>query len=201
MKESVEINVPTSWGDVSLKVYQDYTSKIAGLTDEDEIVIQSISSLCGIPLKLIKMLKREDIKRIYITLSKLISLPINKEVIDKIEINGITYGFHSNLDEMTLGEFVDLDEYSKEGVDGIQYILSILYRPITETKGNKYNIESYNESHIQNARHFQDLSIDVVNGVMVFFYHLGSELLMNSQSYLERVEEKLMQGQVMVGSA
>tara|TARA_R110000851_G_scaffold290610_1_gene444952 strand:+ start:1780 stop:2385 length:606 start_codon:yes stop_codon:yes gene_type:complete len=201
MKESVEINVPTSWGDVSLKVYQDYTSKIAGLTDEDEIVIQSISSLCGIPLKLIKMLKREDIKRIYITLSKLISLPINKEVIDKIEINGITYGFHSNLDEMTLGEFVDLDEYSKEGVDGIQYILSILYRPITETKGNKYNIEAYNESHIQNARHFQDLSIDVVNGVMVFFYHLGSELLMNSQSYLERVEEKLMQGQVMVGSA
>tara|TARA_R110000823_G_scaffold315684_1_gene449701 strand:+ start:12305 stop:12910 length:606 start_codon:yes stop_codon:yes gene_type:complete len=201
MKESVEINVPTSWGDVSLKVYQDYTSKIAGLTDEDEIVIQSISSLCGIPLKLIKMLKREDIKRIYITLSKLISLPINKEVIDKIEINGITYGFHSNLDEMTLGEFVDLDEYSKEGVGGIQYILSILYRPITETKGNKYNIEAYNESHIQNARHFQDLSIDVVNGVMVFFYHLGSELLMNSQSYLERVEEKLMQGQVMVGSA
>ena len=201
MKESVEINVPTSWGDVSLKVYQDYTSKIAGLTDEDEIVIQSISSLCGIPLKLIKMLKREDIKRIYITLSKLISLPINKEVIDKIEINGITYGFHSNLDEMTLGEFVDLDEYSKEGVDGIQYILSILYRPITETKGNKYNIEAYNESHIQNARHFQDLSIDVVNGVKVFFYHLGSELLMNSQSYLERVEEKLMQGQVMVGSA
>tara|TARA_R110002096_G_scaffold23469_4_gene74647 strand:- start:2692 stop:3297 length:606 start_codon:yes stop_codon:yes gene_type:complete len=201
MKESVEINVPTSWGDVSLKVYQDYTSKIAGLTDEDEIVIQSISSLCGIPLKLIKMLKREDIKRIYITLSKLISLPINKEVIDKIEINGITYGFHSNLDEMTLGEFVDLDEYSKEGVDGIQYILSILYRPITETKGNKYNIEAYNESHIQNARHFQGLSIDVVNGVMVFFYHLGSELLMNSQSYLERVEEKLMQGQVMVGSA
>ena len=201
MKESVEVNVPTSWGDVSLKVYQDYTSKIAGLTDEDEIVIQSISSLCGIPLKLIKMLKREDIKRIYITLSKLISLPINKEVIDKIEINGITYGFHSNLDEMTLGEFVDLDEYSKEGVGGIQYILSILYRPITETKGNKYNIEAYNESHIQNARHFQDLSIDVVNGVMVFFYHLGSELLMNSQSYLERVEEKLMQGQVMVGSA
>tara|TARA_R110001599_G_scaffold347011_1_gene572866 strand:+ start:7233 stop:7838 length:606 start_codon:yes stop_codon:yes gene_type:complete len=201
MKESVEINVPTSWADVSLKVYQDYTSKIAGLTNEDEIVIQSISSLCGIPLKLIKMLKREDIKQIYITLSKLISLPINKEVIDKVEIKGITYGFHSNLDEMTLGEFVDLDEYSKEGVDGIQYILSILYRPITETKGNKYNIEPYNEKHIDNARHFEELSIDVVNGVMVFFYHLGSELLMSSQNYLERVEEKLQQGQIMVGSA
>jgi hypothetical protein len=147
------------------------------------------------------MLRREDIKQLYTKLSKLISIPINKEVIDKVEIKGVTYGFHSNLDEMTLGEFVDLDEYSKKGVDGIQYILSILYRPVTEVKGNKYNIESYKEKHIDNARLFEELSIDLVNGVMVFFYHLGSELLTNSQGYLEKEVERLQQEGTMVGSA
>tara|TARA_R110002012_G_scaffold16116_5_gene62741 strand:- start:1913 stop:2518 length:606 start_codon:yes stop_codon:yes gene_type:complete len=201
MKESIEIIVPTSWSDVSLKMYKDYTTKIEGLTNEDEIVVQSVSTLCKIPLKMVKMLKRADIKQIYTKLSKLISLPINKEVINKIEIKGVTYGFHSNLDEMTLGEFVDLDEYSKNGIDGLQYILSILYRPITEEKGNKYNIEPYNDKHIQNARLFEELSIDVVNGVMVFFYHLGSKLLMSSQDYLDKEVERLLQEGTMVGLA
>lgn len=201
MKESIEIIVPENWADVSLKSYQNYISKINDLKGEDEIVIHSISSLCNIPLKLIKHLKREDIKQLYTKLSNLISLPINKQVIDKIDIGGIKYGFHPNLDEMTLGEFVDLDEHCKNGVDSIQQVLAILYRPITEEKGNNYNIEPYNESHIQNARLFENLSIDFANGVMVFFYHLGSELLTNSQGYLEKEVERLLHEGTMVGSA
>ena len=66
---------------------------------------------------------------------------------------------------------------------------------------NKYNIESYKEKHIDNARLFEELSIDLVNGVMVFFYHLGSELLTNSQGYLEKEVERLQQEGTMVGSA
>tara|TARA_R110000751_G_scaffold35561_1_gene87288 strand:+ start:26 stop:631 length:606 start_codon:yes stop_codon:yes gene_type:complete len=201
MKESIEIIVPENWADVSLKSYQNYVTKINDLKGEDEIVIHSISSLCNIPLKLIKHLKREDIKQLYTKLSNLISLPINKQVIDKIDIGGIKYGFHPNLDEMTLGEFVDLDEHCKDGVDSIQQVLAILYRPITEEKGNNYNIEPYNESHIQNARLFENLSIDFANGVMVFFYHLGSELLTSSQGYLEEEVEKLLHEGTMVGSA
>jgi len=201
MKESIEITVPENWGDVSLKSYQNYASKINDLSNEDEIVIHSISTLCNIPLKLVKYLKRNDVKSLYEKLSKLISLPINKQIINKIDVGGVKYGFHPNLDEMSLGEFVDLDEYSKQGVDGMQYILAILYRPITEEKGNNYNIETYNESHIHNARHFENLSIDVVNGVMVFFYHLGSELLTSSQGYLEQELERLQREVTMVGSA
>ena len=60
MKESIEIIVPENWADVSLKSYQNYVTKINDLKGEDEIVIHSISSLCNIPLKLIKHLKRED---------------------------------------------------------------------------------------------------------------------------------------------
>ena len=55
-----------------------------------------------------------------------------------------------------MGEFVDLEEQTKDGVDGFHNVLAILYRPITEEKGNKYNIEPYNESHIKNASLFQE---------------------------------------------
>ncbi|QDP57688.1 MAG: hypothetical protein Unbinned6486contig1001_3 [Prokaryotic dsDNA virus sp.] len=193
MAEQIEIIVPTNWQDVTLKSYQKYVSKIGDLKKDDEIIIHSISSLCNIPLKVVKLLKVNDIKTIYKNLSKLISLPINKQVINKIELNGVRYGFHPSLDELTMGEFVDLDEYSKEGVDGLHYILSILYRPIIEEEGSLYKIEPYTDHHINNAKHFENLSIDTINGVMVFFYNLGSKCLMSSQNFLQRLVENQAQ--------
>ena len=193
MKKVIEIIVPETWGDVSLKTYQKYNSRISNLEDEDEIVLGSISALCNIPIDIIKRLKVKDIKTLYKRLSKLISVPVNKEVFDKIEIKGVKYGFHPNLDELTMGEFVDLEEQTKDGVDGFHNVLAILYRPITEEKGNKYNIEPYNESHIKNASLFQELSIDVVNGVMVFFYRLGNKFIKNSNRYLNQNLTKYLQ--------
>lgn len=193
MKKEIEIIVPETWADVSLKTYQKYNSRISNLEDEDEIVLGSISALCNIPIDIIKRLKVKDIKTLYKRLSKLISVPVNKEVFDKIEIKGVKYGFHPNLDELTMGEFVDLEEQTKDGVDGFHNVLAILYRPITEEKGNKYNIEPYNESHIKNASLFQELSIDVVNGVMVFFYRLGNKFIKNSNRYLNQNLTKYLQ--------
>lgn len=193
MKKEIEIIVPETWADVSLKTYQKYNSRISNLEDEDEIVLGSISALCNIPIDIIKRLKVKDIKTLYKRLSKLISVPVNKEVFDKIEIKGVKYGFHPNLDELTMGEFVDLEEQTKDGVDGFHNVLAILYRPITEEKGNNYNIEPYNESHIKNASLFQELSIDVVNGVMVFFYRLGNKFIKNSNRYLNQNLTKYLQ--------
>lgn len=193
MKKEIEIIVPETWADVSLKTYQKYNSRISNLEDEDEIVLGSISALCNIPIDIIKRLKVKDIKTLYKRLSKLISVPVNKEVFDKIEIKGVKYGFHPNLDELTMGEFVDLEEQTKDGVDGFHNVLAILYRPITEEKGNKYNIEPYNESHIKNASLFQELSIDVVNGVMVFFYRLGNKFIKSSNRYLNQNLTKYLQ--------
>jgi hypothetical protein len=193
MKKQVEIIVPESWSDVTLKRYQKYHRKIADLKDEDEIILTSVSALCNIPIDIIRRLKVSDIKVLYTKLSKLISIPVNKEMFDKIEIKGVKYGFHPNLDELTLGEFVDLEEQTKDGIDGFHNVLAILYRPITEEKGNKYNIEPYNESHIKNALLFQELSIDVVNGVMLFFYRLGNKFIKNSNRYLEQNLPKYLQ--------
>ena len=201
MKKTIDIVVPTKWSDVSLKAYQNYISETAGLSDSDDTIITSISTLCNVSADVVKMLKVNDIKEIYKRLSLLVSQTVNNKLFDKVEIGGVKYGFHPNLDEISLGEFVDLDEYSKEGVKGLHYVLSILYRPITEEKGNKYNIEPYNESHIKNARLFEEVSIDLINGAMVFFYHLGSELLTSSKGYLEQREGNNLREVIMGGSA
>jgi len=198
MKKEIEIVIPTNWSDVTLAAYQDFSS--ADLKNEDEIIIHSISTLCDVPLRIVKKLKVSDIQQIYRKLSKLIAVPLNKEIVGKITLGGVEFGFHPNLDEMSLGEFVDLDEQVKEGVNGIQNIMAILYRPITEEKGAKYNIEPYTEEHIKNAKLFEQVSIDHINGVMVFFYHLGSESLRSSLNYLSRLEAKQQHAVIMGGS-
>ena len=199
MKQEIEIKVPTNWAEVSLKRYQNYTKRVIGLENEDEIVLNTISALCDIPINVVKKLKVHDIVELYKKLSNLISLPINKQVFDKVKIKGKEFGFHPNLDEMSLGEFVDLEEHCKNGSEELQYILAILYRPIIENKNGKYDIEPYNENHIKNSPYFEELSIDVVNGVMVFFYNLGTEFLMSSSHYLKMKAEKKLQEVTMVG--
>lgn len=200
MKKEIEIVVPSNWSEVSLKSYQDYNSKINDLKGQDEIIIHSISTLCNVPAHIVSKLRVKDIQQVYLKLSKLISIPINKEIVGKISLGGKEFGFHPNLDEMSLGEFVDLDEYTKDGVNGIQYIMSILYRPITETKGSNYNIEPYTDEHIKNAVLFEQVSIDHINGVMIFFYHLGSKSLKNSLNYLSRMEGSKRHEVIMGGS-
>lgn len=201
MKKQVEIVVPTRWDDVSLKSYQKYIKKIHSLENEDDIILHSISTLCNVPKELVNRLQVKDVKQIYTKLAELISRPVNKEIFYRIEIKGVTYGFHPNLDEMSMGEYVDLDEYVTEGVDGLHYLLSILYRPIIEEKGNRYKIEPYTNEHINNAKHFREVSIDVVNGVMVFFYNLGTECLMSSKTYLDKLLEKNQSEATMGGLA
>jgi len=186
MKKEIEIIVPETWSDVTLATYQNYHKNVSGLEDEDEIVLNTISTLCNVPVDIVSRLKLNDIKTIYKKLSKIISVPVNKEIYEKIEIKGVKYGFHPNIDEMSLGEFVDLEEQTKDGIENMHNVFAILYRPITEEKGNKYDIEPYNAKHIQQSRIFKDVSIDVVNGVMVFFYRLGSKCLTSSKHFLDK---------------
>tara|TARA_R110002012_G_scaffold246332_1_gene421857 strand:- start:212 stop:820 length:609 start_codon:yes stop_codon:yes gene_type:complete len=190
MRQTINIDVPTKWTDVSLKAYQNYCRAVEDLTDEDELVFQSISTLCNVPVDIVKKLRVNDIKEIYERVGKLISIPVNKEVFDRIEMGGVTYGLHPNLDELTMGEYIDLDEACKEGIYGLQGVLAILYRPIIKEAKNRYNIEVYDVKHLENARHFENISIDVVNGLMLFFYNLGSKCLMSSQTFLEELERK-----------
>ena len=182
MKKEISITIPQKWADVDLNCYQKYISKIDDIENEDDIVIHSIASLCGVPEKFVKKLKREDIKKIYEKLSKIISVPVNKKIYNKIEIKGVKYGFHPNLDEMTLGEFVDIEENSKGGVGSFHNVLSVLYRPIIKEEKGKYDIEPYETKHLENSELFKTLSIDIVNGVMIFFYTLGNKLFTNDSS-------------------
>ena len=64
------------------------------------------------------------------------------QLITRFTMNGVEYGFIPNLDDMTLGEYVDLDTYISQW-DRMEYAMAVLYRPIKDKYKQKYNIEEY----------------------------------------------------------
>ena len=55
--------------------------------------------------------------------------------------------------------------------------MSVLYRPVTFSKGHKYQIEDY--EGIVNDEAMKQAPLDVVFSAMVFFYRLSNELTTN----------------------
>jgi len=197
MKKTIEIKIPTDWTDVSIERYVKYNQAMKELEDDRQIIIKTISILCNISENIVEVMKLKDLKKIQVNLQKLIGKPVNKDIINKIDINGVKYGFHPNLDELTMGEFVDVETYAKE--NDIAKMMSVLYRPIIKEEGNRYNIEPYDiDRHSDNANHFQKLSINVGNAIAVFFWTLGKEQLKTFHQS-SKLEEKNQSVQTMVG--
>jgi len=101
-------------------------------------------------------------------------------------LNGKDYGFIPNLNDITFGEFTAL---SKIGVEkeNLHKLMSILFRPITNKLGDKYEIEPYNG---QSADVMLDAPMDAVSGALFFFSSLATELENSILSYTVESRQK-----------
>ena len=105
----------------------------------------------------------------------------------------VTFGFIPKLDDITLGEFIDLDNYISDWQD-MHKALAVLYRPITFKKNNLYLIEEY-EGSDKYAEVMKDAPVNVALGAIVFFYRLGNVL----SSYLaDSLTQQMMKDQELI---
>lgn len=102
------------------------------------------------------------------------------------EHKGVKYGFIPNIDDITTGEFIDIENYQKEPKDTYK-VLSVLYRPIIkEGQGKRYLIAPYKG---EVNEQFKDMPSDVAFGALLFFWHLGIDLLAFTLKSLEQKKE------------
>ena len=112
------------------------------------------------------------------------------KLVTRFKINKKEYGFIPNLDDMTLGEYIDLDTYSGN-YDNIEVAMNVLYRPITAKIGGKYDINKYDptikEDYNPDAKeHMLNMPMDAVISSMFFFLNLGIELSEFTLNSLQR---------------
>ena len=98
------------------------------------------------------------------------------------------FGFIPNLEDMTFGEYIDL-ESNISSVETFHKAMAVMYRPITKKVKDRYEIFEY-----KGTDEFSDVmkyaSLDVVLGATVFFSTLGSDLVQHTLTSLEKEIQK-----------
>ena len=177
------INIPETLNEVTLKQYQKWL-KIADGKELDSFLQQKMVEIfCNIPLKNVLQIKAIDINKICEQLSKLFTK--EPKFIDRFTMNEKEFGFIPKLDDISFGEFVDLDTYLADW-EMMNKAIGVLFRPITYKKKNQYLIEDYESS---DKYDMTETTLDVVFGSLVFFYSLRNELQKTILSYLATQKE------------
>lgn len=88
--------------------------------------------------------------------------------------DGIEYGFIPQLDDITYGENQDLTKYIND-YSTMHKAMAVAYRPVTFKRKDRYLIEDYQGSH-KYSEVMKKAPLDVVMGMMVFFWNLTKEL-------------------------
>lgn len=188
----IEINVPTSLSEVTLGQYQKFL-KIAEDNPEGNFLnAKMIEIFCGIPLSDSYKLKMSSVAAIIDILNELLSQTPKR--VEQFTMNGVQYGFIPDLDEMSLGEYVDLDGSASDW-NNMHIAMNVLYRKIKIKKSGKYNIVDYN---VENPEKMKDMPLDAAIGSLFFFYNLGMELSKHTilsssnQAEMEAYQEQLI---------
>ena len=187
-----EFKLISKWSDVTLEKWLKLIDFHEGSKSKE--AEETIAALSNIPKDLIKQLELKDVA---IIMGKIAELQSKQDSSLKriVEIDGKEYGFHPDLDSITLGEYADIETFIKNDIEkNLPELCAVLYRPITKKKNDVYTIEAYDGNIQIRAEEMKKMSAEQVQSALVFFYRLGKELLMTLPSFLtERLKEMKMQ--------
>ena len=183
-----EFKLINSWSDVTLETWLKLIDFETGTkTEEAEATLEALSD---IPKQLVRELSLSDVA---VIMSKIGELQAKQDTKLKriIEINDVEYGFHPDLDSITLGEYADIEQFIKNGIDKqLPELMSVLYRPIKLKKNEIYIIDSYDGDIRLRAEEMKQMSAEQVQSALFFFYNLGKVLSEIMPLYLmDRLKE------------
>lgn len=154
--DNTNYNIPSEWSDVKLSQYEEwFESEIQ--TKEDEVLF--VSKVSGIDFTILQSLPlsfyNDLVQMIAFSLKDAKTTPKNS-----IVINDINYSINSE-NQLTLGEWVDVEETLKGSSNKLSQILAIVCRPT----GEKYNSENLQPRIVL----FKNMTIDKLFPLFGFF--------------------------------
>ena len=176
--QSVSITIPESLSDIKLEVYKKFIA-LANEHNGDELALHYF---CGLNPAQQQGMRKVDLEEI----RQAVGVVLNEKpsLTNTFKYRGVEYGFHPKLEDISLGEYIDLEEYLKEPYKYAEKVLGVLYRPITSKMYGRYTIENYNPDK-HTGLGFQELGADIFIGCLLFFYRLELKLLTASLPSLQ----------------
>ena len=178
----LDITLPTSLSEIPLTRYQQFIEMKDKSNDEEFIAQKMIQIFCGIKLGEVAKIKMKHLNELIAHFTKVFSE--KPQLIRQFKIKDIEFGFIPKFDDISFGEYVDLENYLKDWKT-YHKALSVMYRPIKTRYKDKYEIAEYEPNEdMQELMKFAPL--DVAISSSFFLSNLGVELLKATQTYLQK---------------
>eukprot|EP01047_Picozoa_sp_COSAG01_P036162 COSAG01_NODE_2813_length_7029_cov_5.326263_11_plen_252_part_00 len=183
----LDILLPTNLSEIPLSRYQEFIAMKEKSNDEEFIAQKMIQIFCGMKLGEVAKIKMKHLNELIAHFTKVFSE--KPQLIRKFKIKNIEFGFIPKFDDISFGEYVDLENYMKDWKT-YHKALSVMYRPIKNTNKDKYEIVNYEPNEdMQDLMKFAPL--DVAISSSFFLSSLGIELLKATQTYLQKELKKM----------
>jgi hypothetical protein len=182
----VSISIPNSLEDITLRQYKRFL-KIQEQTKDDRLLnAKMIEIFCSAKLEQVMQLKLIDTQEIISILSSLFEQKPN--LVRHFKINKIEFGFHPQLDDLTLGEYIDLDNFIGDW-DNMEKAMNVLYRPVIAKLKENYSIEDYK---VELHPSILDMPMNAVMSAIFFLWNLGLDLSKTMTNSLEENQTKAL---------
>ena len=171
---TLEIQVPNNLSDITLSQYLDFEALPSDLSEyalQNEM-ITIFTDLSRTQVMALKMSERHNI----VSLLKSAIGRTDQDLVHKGTLEGVEIGFVPNLDNISIGEFIDIEKYQSDSKQWAN-LMRVLYRPIVEKqRPDRYSVMSYQET-LDLELDYSQITMDLVFGSLVFFCDLGSDLV------------------------
>ena len=191
----MKIVLPENISEITLGQFQKYLKLLTRELSDIDFNKRKIAIFTKLPYRDISKVSSVDFKELLLQID--LALATKAEFTNRFTLNDIEYGFIPNLDNISIGEYADLQKYSEQlslveddnietmidGFNEMEKIMAVLFRPIINKDGfGNYKIESYTADEARNEI-MKEMPLSLVNGALVFFSSLANELYNSIQRY------------------
>ena len=184
----MKISVPTHINDITLEQYQRFALINTEEQDKEFFMFKTIEIFCGVDIALVSKMRLSDAESISNEVLEV--LQQNVPFTNKFELDGVKYGFIPDLQAISLGEFIDLEEGLSKDKD-FHKAASVMFRPIVKEFGELYTIDGY-EASTEMHHVMKQAPVGVISAAIVFFYNIAKELLKASQDFSSQEKAEAM---------
>ena len=176
----LNITIPTNLNEITLRQYKHFLKIQENVDDEKFLNAKIIEIFCKIKLEDVMRLNFNDSELIVTTLTEMFES--KPKLVTNFNMGKVEYGFHPELDDLTLGEYIDLDTFIGDWKN-IEKAMSVLYRPVISKLKGKYLIEDY---AVGKEERLLDMPMDAVLSSIFFLWNLGLDLSETMMNYLDK---------------
>jgi len=185
----MKLQIPTNINDITVSEYLKFIEVNKEDADEEFLIHKTISIFCDIPMKDVLNIDAKEAQDIALEIYAVLNQ--KAEFIDRFELNGIKYGFIPNLEDLSLGEYIDLETYLKDQKN-LHKVAAVMYRPIIKEYSDLYDIANYSAS-LKSQNDMKEAPIGIISQGVVFFYNIVNELLKDFPHYLQTQSKKVQE--------